>query len=68
VKDLLIGGGGWTRTNDLRIMSRPTDNENKETKDLHSSESSKIRQNPHQPRTKQPDVSRPEEIPRKGGG
>jgi len=47
-----IGGGGWTRTNDLRIMSPIGGAENTETKDLASAKSGKVMQNPHQPRTK----------------
>jgi hypothetical protein len=42
-----IGGGGRTRTYDLRIMSRSTETENKADQQLTSEESGKIRQNPH---------------------
>jgi hypothetical protein len=42
----LIGGGGWTRTNDLRIMSRPADTENKAHQQDSSAECGKVRQNP----------------------
>jgi hypothetical protein len=42
----LIGGGGWTRTSDLRIMSCPADIDNKGYQSLSSEESGKLRQNP----------------------
>jgi len=47
-----FGGGGWTRTNDLRIMSRPTDSDSKELQRLPSADSGKVLQNPHPTRTK----------------
>ena len=47
-----IGGGGRTRTYDLRIMSCPAGAENKETKDLRPADSGKNLHNPHHPRTK----------------
>jgi hypothetical protein len=42
------GGGGWTRTNDLGIMSPSREIEAKEDKGLSFAESSKVRQNPQQ--------------------
>jgi hypothetical protein len=45
----LIGGGGWTRTNDLRIMRPVTPVAGKEDKRLSSADSGKVQQNP-QPR------------------
>jgi Phage integrase family len=42
----LIGGGGWTRTSDLRIMSRSDATENKADQQLTSEDSGKIGQNP----------------------
>src|SRR5258707_350254 len=40
------GGGGWTRTNDLRIMSRPTGANSKERQQDSSADSGKVPQNP----------------------
>jgi hypothetical protein len=48
----LIGGGGWTRTNDLRIMSPPSGTNSKELQQDSSADAGKILQNPHHPRTK----------------
>jgi len=48
----LIGGGGWTRTNDLRIMSRSTGADSKELQQDSSVDSGKVLQNPHHKRTK----------------
>jgi integrase len=48
----LIGGGGWTRTNDLRIMSRTPEVDSKGFQQLSSAEPGKLLQNPHHPRTK----------------
>ena len=45
----LIGGGGRTRTYDLRIMSHPSDADSKANQQLSSEESGEVRQNP-QPR------------------
>jgi len=42
----LIGGGEWTRTTDLRIMSRPADVENKADQQDSSAECGEVRQNP----------------------
>jgi hypothetical protein len=42
------GGGGWTRTNDLGIMSPSGEIEGKEDKRLSSAKSSKVLQNPQQ--------------------
>jgi hypothetical protein len=42
------GGGGWTRTNDLGIMSPFERIEGEEDKAVGSAESSKVRQNPQQ--------------------
>src|SRR5712692_6215886 len=50
----LIGGGGWTRTNDLRIMRPVTPVASKEDKALNSAESGKVRQNPQPPRNQNP--------------
>src|SRR5207245_5715684 len=41
----LIGGGGWTRTNDLRIMSPNREGASEEDKELNSANSSKVLQN-----------------------
>jgi hypothetical protein len=49
------GGGGWTRTNDLRIMSQATDSENKENPAILLAESGKVLQNPQPPRNKKGD-------------
>src|SRR3954468_21256129 len=49
---LLIGGGDWTRTNDLRIMSRPELTDSKEIPHLPPAESGKVLQNPQPPATK----------------
>jgi hypothetical protein len=46
------GGGGWTRTNDLGIMSPSGRIEGKEDKGLASAKSSKVLQNPQQNRNK----------------
>jgi hypothetical protein len=48
----LTGGGGWTRTNDLRIMSQFPDSENKENPANSSADCGKVLQNPHPTRTK----------------
>jgi len=47
-----FGGGGWTRTNDLRIMRSATPVASQEDKALGSAESGKVVQNP-QPRRNQ---------------
>ena len=47
---LLIGGGEWTRTTDLRIMSGSHIADNKEDQQLSPAECGKIRQNPQAPR------------------
>src|SRR5262249_10208142 len=47
-----IGGGGWTRTNDLGIMSPSAPIEGEEDKTLGSAESSKVRKDPQQKRNK----------------
>src|SRR5208283_1564774 len=47
-----FGGGGWTRTNDLRIMSCEPPVVDKEDKGLSSAESGKLLQNPQPPRNK----------------
>ena len=47
-----IGGGGWTRTNDLGIMSPSERIEGEEDKGLGSAKSSKVLQNPQQNRNK----------------
>jgi hypothetical protein len=44
------GGGGWTRTNDLGIMSPSERIEGEEDKGLGSAKSSKVLQNPQQNR------------------
>jgi len=44
------GGGEWTRTTDLRIMSASTPTENKGDQQLSSAECGKSRQNAHAPR------------------
>ena len=43
------GGGCWTRTNDLRIMSSISDSDSKQNQVVSSAESGKVGQNP-QPR------------------
>jgi hypothetical protein len=48
----LIGGGAWTRTTDLRIMSRPAVAESSQLQQDSSADSGKVLQNPHPPRTK----------------
>jgi len=48
----LIGGGGRTRTYDLRIMSPETPVADKEDKGLSSAESCKVLQNPQPTRNK----------------
>ena len=46
----LIGGGGWTRTNDLRIMSPPSRADAKHLQQDSSAERGKVMQNPQLPR------------------
>ena len=46
------GGGGWTRTNDLGIMSLIRGSENKQDQSLTSADSGKVRQNPQPRRNK----------------
>jgi hypothetical protein len=41
-----IGGGGWTRTSDLRIMSRPPVPDSKPPQQLSSAKRGKAKQNP----------------------
>jgi len=50
------GGGGRTRTYDLRIMSRQPGDENKENQQLNSAESGKPLQNPQPPRNKKEEL------------
>ena len=45
-----IGGGGWTRSNDLGIMSPSGRIEGEEDKGLGSAKSSKVLQDPQQNR------------------
>ena len=59
----LIGGGGWTRTNDLRIMSRPSEADNKGFQQPSQANSGKLLQNPHHPRTNE----NPQENPQQEG-
>jgi hypothetical protein len=47
----LIGGGGWIRTSDLRIMSSSAAVDNKENQSHGVAECGKSRQNPHTGRT-----------------
>jgi hypothetical protein len=47
-----IGGGGWTRTNDLGIMSLIKDTENKANQQLPTANSGKPRQNTQPRRNK----------------
>ena len=42
----LIGGGGWTRTSDLRIMSQKDGSDSKHLQQLSSAKRSKVKQNP----------------------
>ena len=42
----LIGGGGRTRTYDLRIMSRPSDSDSKQLQQFSSAKRGKPKQNP----------------------
>ncbi len=46
----LIGGGGWTRTSDLRIMSASEAIDNKGDQQHSAAESGKARENPQPPR------------------
>jgi hypothetical protein len=46
----LIGGGEWTRTTDLRIMSASTPTDNTEDQQHSSAENGEKRQNPQPPR------------------
>jgi hypothetical protein len=48
-----IGGGGRTRTYDLRIMSSEPPDVDKEDKGLSSAESGKVLQNPQPPRNQE---------------
>jgi hypothetical protein len=48
----LIGGGGWTRTNDLRIMSHPAGADSKPLRQDGSADSGKVLQNPQPRRNK----------------
>jgi hypothetical protein len=48
------GGGGRTRTYDVRIMSSATPVADKEDKGLSPADSGKVVQNPHLPRNKNP--------------
>jgi hypothetical protein len=50
---LNFGGGAWTRTTDLRIMSSEPPVADKEDKGLSSAESGKVPQNPQPPRNKE---------------
>jgi len=47
-----FGGGEWTRTTDLRIMSRPTGADSKEVQQDESADSGKVLQNPQPRRNK----------------
>jgi hypothetical protein len=47
-----FGGGGRTRTYDLRIMSQISDSDSKENQQLPSAESGKVLQNPQPRRNK----------------
>ena len=51
------GGGGWTRTNDLRIMSSEPPVADKEDKVLSSAKSREVLQNPQPPRNQEQDIS-----------
>ncbi len=46
----LIGGGGWTRTSDLRIMSSPTSAGSQQNQQLSEAKSAKKKRNPQAPR------------------
>jgi hypothetical protein len=52
-----FGGGAWTRTTDLRIMSPVSPIEGKEDKALSAAESGKVLQNPQPPRNNKPVVA-----------
>ena len=41
-----FGGGGWTRTDDLRIMSSIPDSDSQQNQVVSSAESGKVGQNP----------------------
>ena len=56
------GGGGRTRTYDLRIMSCPPDVDSKEFQRDGSADSGKVLQNPHLPRNKEQPVPPTESI------
>jgi len=42
----LIGGGGWTRTSDLRIMIQKDGSDSKQLQQLSSAKRGKVKQNP----------------------
>src|SRR5215470_4644131 len=44
--ELPVGGGEWTRTTDLRIMSRPAGADSKHFQQDSSADSGKVEQNP----------------------
>jgi len=50
-----IGGGGRTRTYDLRIMSHPTGADSKQLQQDTSADSGKVLRNPQPPRNKKTD-------------
>ena len=51
----LIGGGGRTRTYDLRIMSRPTDSDSKQVQQVSSAKRGKVQPNPQTIRKQNPE-------------
>jgi hypothetical protein len=51
-----IGGGGWTRTNDLRIMSLSSRADSKDLQQDSSAEHGKVLQNPQLPRNRKGDA------------
>jgi hypothetical protein len=51
-REVRIGGGGRTRTYDLRIMSQSTESDSKQDQQVTSAESGKLLQNPQPPRNK----------------
>src|SRR5579863_2461783 len=55
-----IGGGGWTRTNDLRIMSCPPGTDSTQLQQDSSADSGKVLQNPHPPRNQSSAVPSPQ--------
>jgi hypothetical protein len=58
-----FGGGAWTRTTDLRIMSRPAVADSKQLQQDSSADSGKLLQDPQPPRNKQERKEKNESTP-----